>query len=967
MSLTDPKKFWAGLLVFFLLLGGTMAFLCRDGFKHDYTFWSNDGPLGFMQCESAKQPGDFLGRWACENWIGAEWPATSPNIDALLGSVVSPEMFLKVFTPLTMLILGFGFWVLFRQLGFGPPACILGGLAAGLNMHFFSVACWGLGTWCLAAGMAALAMAALVSPHIRQSWARAILAGLAIGMCVMEGFDVGAILAVYVGIFLIFYCWITEENKARLALRVVSSGALMVLFSVLIAASTIWGLYGTQIVGVESPPAATDSDAAKQQAESQRWEFTTQWSTPKVETLGVFVSGLFGYRLQDYITDQDKSSAYWGSQGESPIIDQLESSDPKVRAAVGLTLGGPQVAQIMEGDNLAERHHILSLVKAQVQLRHTGSGEYAGIAVAILALLAVANSFRGERSLFSMVDRKMIWFFTAAAAISLVSAWGRYSFLYGAFWYRLPGITDIRNPMKFMHPFDIMLLILCGYGIEALYRRYATELVGHAGALGQRWKDWWRQGRGFDLGWALGSVALVAVAIWAFVDYNGDKPKLIAYLADNGFSADMAPHVADFSINQAFWGLFFLAIVVGVAFLLFTGLLSRKQAVIGWGLLAAILIVDLGRSDAPWIRYFDVGQKYSRNLIVDYLKDKPYERRIVGRTSPMGPYDLSADGNLGSLCHWWMENDFPYNNIQNLEIDQWPRMPEIDKTFLGRFGAGGRNLAGGARLWRLTNTRYILCDADLVGTLNQVGDPVNHSFHAIGLYYMVPKDNVPTITLPDGRTEPKVEDCGDLTFWPVDRKLDRPPISTNVFALVQYDSALPRTKLYSDWVTLDDARGLETVASPDFDISRSVVVSQTTPVAQPPNAAAPDPGSVDITDYHPKDVKLQADAKTPAVMLLNDHYLLPSDKVGKWTAYVDGREKPILRCNYIMRGVFLPAGKHTVEFRYTANLEFLYVTFFAFLIGFAVAGYVVYTYKDGPPPVESLAVEPEQEPKPQQA
>src|SRR5581483_276080 len=309
-------------------------------------------------------------------------------------------------------------------------------------------------------------------------------------------------------------------------------------------------------------------------------------------------------------------------------------------------------------------------------------------------------------------------FFAGAAAFSLVSAWGRHSFLYGMFWYRLPGITNIRSPMKFMHPFDITLLILAGYGIEALYRRYTAAVVGQAASLGRRLKDWWQQGRGFNLGWLVGCVVLAGGAAWAFVKYNAAKPHLIAYLMDNGFGSDQAPHIADFSVNMAFWGLFFFLVVLGVVALLFTGALSRQKAVIGWGLLAAILIVDLGRSDAPWIRYFDVAQKYSDNLIVDFLKDKPYEHRICGRTSPMGPYDLSADGNLGTLCHWWMENDYPYNNIQNLEIDQWPRMPEIDRRFLGRFGTGGRNLPGGARLWRLTNTKYILCDANLVPALN---------------------------------------------------------------------------------------------------------------------------------------------------------------------------------------------------------------------------------------------------------
>jgi len=959
-----PSKSRVQFLIFLLVLGGALAVLCRDGFKHNYIFWSNDGPLGYMSCASARLPGAFFGHWSCENFLGAEWPAASPNMDTLLNWAVPPNIWLKIFAPLCMLVLGFSVWLFFRQLKFGAPVAILAGLAAGLNMHFFSNACWGLGTWALGAGMAVLAMAAIVSPNIKQPWARAIFAGLAVGMCVMEGFDVGAILSVFVGIFVLFYIWISESDKGKAVARIITTEALMVVFAVLIATSTIWGLYGTQIVGVASGGKSPEDEA-------RRWEFMTTWSTPKIETLGIVCSGLFGYRLNDYNTDQDKSSAYWGLQGETPIIDQLESSDSKVRGAAGMKIGGPQVAQIMEGDNIPEREHIMSMVKPRVQIRHTGSGEYSGIAVAVLALLGLFSSFRGEKSLLSITERKMAWFFGAGAAITLVSAWGRHSFLYGILWFNTPGFTNIRNPIKFLHPFNVFLIILAGYGLEALYRRYATGLVGQATTVSKRWSDWWRKSTAFEKAWAFGSLACVGLAMIAFVEYKNSEPKLVAYLQANGFGPDfppnvsgLAPDIARFSITKAFFGVFYFAASVIVALLLLMGTWTRRTAIIGWALFAAILIADLGRSDTPWIRYFDIGQKYSHNLVVDVLKDKPYEHRVVGRTSPMGGYDLSADGNLGGLCHWWMENDFPYNNIQNLEIDQWPRMPEMDSRYLSRFGAQGGNLPGGARLWRLTNTRYILCDANLVPTLNQVGDPVAHSFHAVGLYYMVPKSNVPQVGMPDGRIAPAVEDAGDLTLWPVNQKPDNSPVSTNVFALVQYDGALPRTKLYSDWITLDNDRALDTIAAPDFDVARTVVVSQDTPVEQKPGSAEADPGSCDVTDYHPTDVKLQADAKTPCVMLFNDSYLIPGDKVGEWNATVDGQPAKILRCNYIMRGLFLTPGHHNIEFHYHAYLKYLYVTLIAYLIGFGVTGYVVYTHVRKPSAPEPAAAAPQPEAKP---
>jgi len=72
--------------------------------------------------------------------------------------------------------------------------------------------------------------------------------------------------------------------------------------------------------------------------------------------------------------------------------------------------------------------------------------------------------------------------------------------------------------------------------------------------------------------------------------------------------------------------------------------------------------------------------------------------------------------------------------------------------------------------------------------------------------------------------------------------------------------------------------------------------------------------------------------------------LLFNDRIAPdWQVRVDHQRAEILRCNYIMRGVLLSPGSHTIEFRYKPSLKTLYVTLCAIGVGIAVGGYLIAT------------------------
>ncbi len=458
--------------------------------------------------------------------------------------------------------------------------------------------------------------------------------------------------------------------------------------------------------------------------------------------------------------------------------------------------------------------------------------------------------------------------------------------------------------------------------MEALYRRHIRSAVRRSGFIVQHVKIWLTKASGFDKKWVVASLIVVGLSLAGLFVMAQYKTALMDYIESQGFHVRYAPGMVDFSVGEVAWFVGFLAVSLWVMLAVLSGAWSGPQAKWAWIFLGAIMVLDLGRSDIPWISYFNYQEKYAPNPVTDFLEQNPFEHRVVGRLSPLGPYNISGN-NFSLLYHFWLQNDFPYHNIQSLDVAQWPRMPQSDSNYLGNFLCKGTelltsDLRPAVRLFQLTNTRYILANAAAAPLLNDRGDPVQRGFQI--------RARLAVHTKPDISS---VEDYGDRT---VDTSDDGP------FALIEYTRALPRAKLYADWKSPGDGPAtLKALAAEDFDPWRTVLVAAETPVAQAPSEPGSDPGTVTITDYKPKHVTLQADARTPAVLLLNDR------AAPDWKLSLDGKPAPILRCNYLMRGVFLTPGRHTVDFRFKPKLTALYVSLGAWFAGICIAAYVFYS------------------------
>jgi hypothetical protein len=211
----------------------------------------------------------------------------------------------------------------------------------------------------------------------------------------------------------------------------------------------------------------------------------------------------------------------------------------------------------------------------------------------------------------------------------------------------------------------------------------------------------------------------------------------------------------------------------------------------------------------------------------------------------------------------------------------------------------------------------------MVSLLNEHADPIRHGFRLLASLNVHYKEGV---SYP--------EDAGDQT-------VDNDPNGDE--ALIEFDHVLPRAKLFANWQTpTNDTATLATLLSTNFNPALTVLLATNTPIDQAPGDPNADPGSVDITDYQPRYIKLGANAKTPAVLLLNDRF------APAWTVSVDQKPVRLLRCNYIMRGVFLSPGGHTVEFRYRPDLATLFLSLTGWAAGLAVVGFLFCRNRRGP-------------------
>ncbi len=129
---------------------------------------------------------------------------------------------------------------------------------------------------------------------------------------------------------------------------------------------------------------------------------------------------------------------------------------------------------------------------------------------------------------------------------------------------------------------------------------------------------------------------------------------------------------------------------------------------------------------------------------------------------------------------------------------------------------------------------------------------------------------------------------------------------TSAFGAAWFVDSLAGAASAQEEIDLLERANLRTTAVVDDRLAEKIE-----PQAPTPETLAS--ARIGLTEYRPNYLRYEYSAPEKAVAVFSEIYY---DK--GWTAYVDGKESPYFRADYVLRAMELPAGKHVVEWRFRA-------------------------------------------------
>jgi hypothetical protein len=832
------------------------------------------------------------GPWDSQAGLGAPRGSAPPGFTGWFRELckLTPDPtanYANYYPPACLFLLGMAAWFCFRQLKCSGLICGMGALAAALNGVFLSHTVEFSGG--LAVTGAALFVALAMIVRHRLQWPGALVAGLALGMGLLE---LGAAGLPLVGAIVVLALVLPPGDGDRFAQKRLACISLIPVA----AAAVAWPIW--------SYSQLFEHSIGLRQAAAQE----------SMDLLTLPIAGLFGHRL-----DVADNTQHWG--------------------------------------NLIGSH----------------SHAYAGVLVLLVAAWALAHAMRREQS-FSRHDKTRALIFSAVVLVLPWVAWNSH-------WQAL---------------FSVCLLALFALGLKGLDEWHTTEAHEKTRAFGSG---------GFNSAWRIGSFGVLALATLGFTVYSNRSEELAAWILQKnpGALPTEAASLANASTFQA--GLFVLFLFLSIGVLTGCSVVrwQRSSRTLGLLVLGLVLLLDLGRSSHPFLRFdqFDapvIGEPMAKRLeehttrgrvalLNQYqlLNRHPLDHAVIDSIlSPPSPDSVNwSNPRLAALARGYHDGMMRYRLAK--DVDQFrqfilmllssPNAQAREQSLqqIQKFPGGKEFLSGGqdetlfnffqessgrrhsqllahdsigaiSRIYHEDWTRHLFPQHGIararvtdfqpsaIGKLEQE----NHRADAIRLlirqwqlastrFFICHAGNAELTSMvredskSEGQPLPTYRNALNQTLDPVLRRFKQmgpfhlgsaAPTSggvanpTNAPAvLMEFTGALPRAKLFADWRQGVDKKTADTILfSPGFDPHSQVILrANDLPQPEQPSQTSSLP-AINFEEAAATRVELKIPPiDYAAVLLLNDQF------DAHWNVTLDGQPATLLRANNHARAVHLPA------------------------------------------------------------
>lgn len=310
------------------------------------------------------------------------------------------------------------------------------------------------------------------------------------------------------------------------------------------------------------------------------------------------------------------------------------------------------------------------------------------------------------------------------------------------------------------------------------------------------------------------------------------------------------------AVTMGAWRSFLaVALASAVILLLARGRFTAQRAGLFLALIVAADLWSIGRN--YWMFSPPASKLYASDATIDYLKKVPQPTRVavfaVGQGNAVAPHDPELMGD-GLMVHGIRSVTGYHGN----ELGRYRKLGNVDEGYSARLNPA---------FWQLMNVDYFLTNTDTLpidGAQRVVGPVRNAAGTTVSLYKL----------------------AGDHPFaW-----------------------VAPAAAKYPDEIALQAAQ------QPNFPTYQVAIFDTSASVKTEPLTAIPQPLSIttSTSDYRPGHftVKLSSPAPAGSALVASENFY-PG-----WMARVDGKPVQVLRADYVLMGVPLPAGARSVEFSF---------------------------------------------------